>query len=106
MDKLAKRKPGPIQRRFEFDYERHEIGKGDQRTLESHANVICKEAELIGSSDHLAQEMPMLIELARRGTLDLSNVVTGTLPLDADAINEALDGLDSFGGDVRLVITP
>ena len=74
--------------------------------IAAYSELICKEAELIGSSDHLAQEMPMLIELVRRGTLDLSGVVTGTLPLDADAINQALDGLDRFGGDVRLVITP
>ncbi len=74
--------------------------------IAAYSELICKEAELIGSSDHLAQEMPLLIELVRRGTLDLSDVVTGTLPLNADAINQALDGLDSFGGDVRLVITP
>lgn len=82
-------------------------GLGDEPSeIAAYSELICKEAELIGSSDHLAQEMPMLIELVRRGTLDLSGVVTGTLPLDADAINQALDGLDSFGGDVRLVITP
>jgi propanol-preferring alcohol dehydrogenase len=74
--------------------------------IETYQDVMCKEAELIGSSDHLAQELPILIELARRGTLDLSEVVTGTLPLDADAINEALDRLERFGGDVRVVITP
>jgi 2-desacetyl-2-hydroxyethyl bacteriochlorophyllide A dehydrogenase len=74
--------------------------------IETYQDVMCKEAELIGSSDHLAQELPILIELARRGTLDLSEVVTGTLPLDAEAINEALDRLERFGGDVRVVITP
>ena len=68
--------------------------------------LIPREAEIIGSADHLAQELPTLIELARRGTLDLSGVVTGTLPLDADAINAAMDRLERFAGDVRLVITP
>jgi propanol-preferring alcohol dehydrogenase len=54
----------------------------------------------------LAQELPALIELARRGILDLSQVVTDTLPLNADAVNAAMDRLDRFAGDVRLVITP
>jgi len=74
--------------------------------IATYQDVMCKEAELIGSSDHLASELPTLIELARRGILDLSGVVTGTLPLDAGAINEAMDRLERFGGDVRLVITP
>jgi 2-desacetyl-2-hydroxyethyl bacteriochlorophyllide A dehydrogenase len=74
--------------------------------IETYQDVMCKEAELIGSSDHLAQEFPILIELARRGALDLSEVVTGALPLDADAVNQTLDRLERFGGDVRVVITP
>jgi 2-desacetyl-2-hydroxyethyl bacteriochlorophyllide A dehydrogenase len=71
-----------------------------------YTELIPTEGEIIGSSDHLAQELPTLIELARRGDLDLSGVVTGTLPLDADAINAAMDRLESFGDDVRMVITP
>jgi propanol-preferring alcohol dehydrogenase len=74
--------------------------------IATYQDVMCKEAELIGSSDHLASELPTLIELARRGLLELSDVVTGTLPLDAGAINEAMDRLERFGDDVRLVITP
>jgi 2-desacetyl-2-hydroxyethyl bacteriochlorophyllide A dehydrogenase len=70
-----------------------------------YTQLIPTEGEIIGSSDHLAQELPALIELARRGTLDLSQVVTDTLPLNADAINSAMDRLDRFAGDVRLVIT-
>ena len=65
-----------------------------------------KEAEIIGSSDHLLSELPTLLELARRRTLDLSEVITRTVPLDAEAINAALDELDRFGGNVRTVITP
>jgi propanol-preferring alcohol dehydrogenase len=42
----------------------------------------------------------------RRGTLDLSDVVTRTVPLDADAINAVMDELEDFGGGVRTVITP
>jgi propanol-preferring alcohol dehydrogenase len=69
-------------------------------------DLVLREAEIIGSSDHLAQELPSLIELARRGTLDLSGVVTDTVPLDADAINQAMDRIGRFAGDARLVISP
>jgi propanol-preferring alcohol dehydrogenase len=68
--------------------------------------VLNKEAEIIGVSDHLAQELPQLIEWARRGALDLSKVITRTLPLDAKAVNDALDGLEQFGEEGRMVITP
>jgi 2-desacetyl-2-hydroxyethyl bacteriochlorophyllide A dehydrogenase len=74
--------------------------------VNTYRELICREAELVGSADHLARELPTLIELARRGTLDLSGVVTDTVSLDADAVNETMDRLDRFGGDVRVVITP
>jgi len=52
----------------------------------------------------LAHELPWLIELARRGVLDLTGVVTDTLSLDAAAVNQAMDRLERFGSDVRQVI--
>jgi len=74
--------------------------------IDVYRQLLGKEAEIIGSNDHLLQELPLLIELGRRGKLDLSNVVTHTVPLDADAINEAMAGLERFGDAVRTVITP
>jgi Zn-dependent alcohol dehydrogenases len=68
--------------------------------------VLNKEAEIIGVSDHLASELPLLIEWVRQGKLNLSNIVTRTIPLDAPAINETLDGLEKFGDEVRVVIKP
>src|SRR6266567_6548834 len=65
-----------------------------------------KEAEIIGVSDHLAQELPPLVEWVRQGKLDLTEVVTRTVPLNAEAVNETLDRLERFGEDVRVVITP
>jgi hypothetical protein len=38
--------------------------------------------------------------------LDLSQVVTRSIPLDAAAVNAAMDALEQFGGAVRTVITP
>lgn len=74
--------------------------------LHSYRDIIPKEAQIIGCSDHLLTELHLLIELVRRGMLDLSSVVTRVIPLDAEAINAALDDLEAFGPDVRTVITP
>jgi len=71
-----------------------------------YTELLGKEAEVIGSSDHLFSELPFLLEFARRGLLDLSDVITRTVSLDAKAINAALDELERFGGNVRTVITP
>jgi propanol-preferring alcohol dehydrogenase len=72
----------------------------------SYMELLGKEAEVIGCADHLLHELPLLLEYVRRGLLDLSEVVTNTLPLDADAINGVLDELERFGGHARTVITP
>ena len=74
--------------------------------IETYWNLLGKEAEIIGSSDHLYTELPIVIELARRGELDFSDVVTRTVPLDADVINQVLDDLDEFGSGARTVIVP
>jgi propanol-preferring alcohol dehydrogenase len=74
--------------------------------INSYRDVILKEAQIIGCSDHLLQELPLLVKLVRRGALDLSSVITRTVPLDAEAINAALDDLETFGPGIRTVITP
>ncbi len=71
-----------------------------------YAEILNKEAEIIGVSDHLASELPALLDLARTGQLDLAHGVIRTVPLEAAAINEVLDRLEKFGDDVRVVITP
>ena len=74
--------------------------------INTYRELLGNEMELIGSNDHLLQELPLLVELARRNVLDVSRVVTRTVPLDADAINATLDALEKFSGDVRTVIVP
>jgi propanol-preferring alcohol dehydrogenase len=74
--------------------------------IDSYTQVLGKEVEIIGSSDHLASELPTLLEFVRRGLLDLSSVVTDTVPLDAVPINRALDGLAHFGEEIRTVVVP
>jgi hypothetical protein len=46
------------------------------------------------------------VEMARRKVLDTSHIVTRTVPLEAGAINQALDALERFGSEVRTVIVP
>ena len=79
-----------------------------QETFEvaPYAELLNKEAEIIGVSDHLASELPVLLDLVRTGQLDLSHGVIRTVPLEAGAVNAALDNLEKFGDDVRVVITP
>lgn len=74
--------------------------------VSSYHELINREAEIIGVSDHLASEIPRLLEFARSGKLNFTNVVTRSIPLDARAINETLDRLEQFGEDVRVVIKP
>jgi propanol-preferring alcohol dehydrogenase len=66
--------------------------------------LIGNEAEIIGSNDHLLQELPLLIDMARQKILDTSRVVSQTLPLDAEKINQRLDDLEHYTSDVRAVI--
>jgi len=83
------------------------VGVTDQPfEVDSYPEILGKEAEIIGSADHLLHELPLLLEFLRQGRLDLSGVITKRIPLDADAINEAMDALEQFGGDVRTVIVP
>jgi Zn-dependent alcohol dehydrogenase len=74
--------------------------------VDSYRELMGREAQVIDCSDHLLHELTLLIEFVCRGWLDLSGVVTGTVPLDAGAVNEALDDLARFGGGIRTVITP
>ena len=74
--------------------------------VDTYHELLGPETELIGSNDHLLQELPLLIEYARSGVLDLSKVVSRTIPLEAGAINAALDDLEKFSAEVRTVIVP
>jgi propanol-preferring alcohol dehydrogenase len=74
--------------------------------LHPYEDIILKEAELIGVSDHLAQELPTLIDLTRQGKLRLHDVISKTVPLSAAAINQVLDDLGDFREEGRVVIVP
>jgi propanol-preferring alcohol dehydrogenase len=77
-----------------------------QMPLEVHPyrTLIGYEAEIIGSNDHLLEELPLLIDMACRKVLDTSRVVSQTIPLEAEKINQRLDQLETYTDDVRAVI--
>jgi 2-desacetyl-2-hydroxyethyl bacteriochlorophyllide A dehydrogenase len=72
----------------------------------SYTEVLGKETKIIGASDHRIVELPLLFEFARQGRLDLAQIVTRRIPLDAAAINKALDNLRRYGAGVRTVVVP
>ena len=74
--------------------------------VSSYDNLLNKEAQIIGVSDHLASEIPALLELARGGRLQIPAAVTRLILLDAKAINETLDGLENATDHIRTVIKP
>ena len=74
--------------------------------IQTYTELLGNEVELIGSNDHHLQELPLLLDLARRKVLDTSQIVTRLIPLDADAINNTLDALERFGSGIRTVVVP
>lgn len=74
--------------------------------IDTYNELLGNEVELIGSNDHHLQELPLLVEMACKKILDTSKIVTKTVPLDAEEVNEVLDNLEKFGSDVRTVIIP
>jgi 2-desacetyl-2-hydroxyethyl bacteriochlorophyllide A dehydrogenase len=79
-----------------------------EKTIEinPYTEILGKEAEIIGIADHLARELPTLIEFVRSGKLDLSKVISHKIPLNAKLINQTFDQLDAYKHAGRVVITP
>jgi propanol-preferring alcohol dehydrogenase len=74
--------------------------------IDTYPECLGKETEIIGVSDHLLSEVYELFDFAVAGRLDLSGVVTASVPLEADAVNGVLDELESYAGRLRTVIHP
>jgi len=71
-----------------------------------YTELINKEAEIVGVSDHLASEFPTLLEFARSGKLRFPSEVLRVVDLDAGEINATLDALQHSIDHVRTVIVP
>src|SRR5437773_2415377 len=71
-----------------------------------YTELINKEAEIIGVSDHLTTELPALIEFACTGKLRFPPETLRVVDLDSPQINAALDALQDSIDHVRAVIVP
>lgn len=72
--------------------------------LDPYRDLVKREVDLRGSADHLASEIDELLALAADGTLDLGQAITRRVALDEGLVNEAMDRLEGFGDDIRVVI--
>jgi D-arabinose 1-dehydrogenase-like Zn-dependent alcohol dehydrogenase len=71
-----------------------------------YTDLINKEGEIIGVSDHLAAELPTLIEFARSGKLRFPQDALRFVDLDAEQINASLDAFQNSIDHIRTVIVP
>ena len=78
----------------------------ESMSIHPYTELINKEAEIIGVSDHLATELPALIEFVRNGKLRFPPETLRIVGLDAAQINAALDALQDSIDHVRTVIVP
>jgi propanol-preferring alcohol dehydrogenase len=69
-------------------------------------DLVGGELELVGTSDHRATELVEILDHAANGKLVLDDIVDQSVPLDAGAVNQALDELERFGDAIRTVIQP
>ena len=69
-----------------------------------YTELINKEVEIIGVSDHLASELPTLIEFARSGNLHFPPDALRFVDLDAEQINASLDAFQDSIDHVRTLI--
>jgi len=71
-----------------------------------YTEIINKEAEIIGVSDHLAAELPALMQFACSGALRFPQDTLRSVDLDAVQINAALDAVENSTDHIRTVIVP
>ncbi len=79
---------------------------GETTEVAAYDDLMAREAELIGVMDHTLSEVHQVLDYAAQGALLLDSVVTSRIPLEAAAVNQALDALERFGPGVRTVIVP
>ncbi len=74
--------------------------------LDPYRDLVRREAAVLGSADHLASEVVEVLAMAARGDIDAAAAITARVPLEAGAVNAAMDRLAGFGDDIRTVILP
>jgi len=76
----------------------------DNMQINGYLDLIGKEAEVMGVSDHLAREIPDLLNWAVAGKLQPETGISNTVSLDVTAVNQVYEKLEQFGEEIRTVI--
>jgi propanol-preferring alcohol dehydrogenase len=74
--------------------------------LDPYRDLVKREAEVLGTADHLSSEIEEILGWAADGRIDVGRLITGTIPLELDVVEEALVALERFDGGIRTVIQP
>ena len=74
--------------------------------LNPYTELIGREVEIVGVSDHHVDECEQLLNWAAGGDFDVTSIVTESVSLDADEVNSVLDKLASWEAPPRTVIQP
>jgi D-arabinose 1-dehydrogenase-like Zn-dependent alcohol dehydrogenase len=74
--------------------------------LDPFRDLVLAERSIVGSADHLLAEVHEVLQMAAAGRIDPGVAITARVPLEAAAVNRAMDRLEGFGDDIRTVITP
>ncbi|HAX81026.1 MAG TPA: alcohol dehydrogenase [Actinobacteria bacterium] len=73
--------------------------------LDPFRDLVLAERSIVGSADHLLAEVHEVLQMAAAGRIDPGVAITARVPLEAAAVNRAMDRLEGFGDDIRTVIT-
>jgi D-arabinose 1-dehydrogenase-like Zn-dependent alcohol dehydrogenase len=76
----------------------------ESMSIHPYTELINKEVEIIGVCDHLAVELPVLIEFARSGKLRFPPDALRFVDFDAEQINASLDAFQNSIDHIRTVI--
>jgi threonine dehydrogenase-like Zn-dependent dehydrogenase len=78
----------------------------ESMAVRPYPDIINREVEIVGVSDHLLAELEVILDWASTGELDLNPLVSATVPLAASPINRVLDELEAGTSTIRTVIEP
>jgi 2-desacetyl-2-hydroxyethyl bacteriochlorophyllide A dehydrogenase len=73
--------------------------------FDPYSDVLAKERQIVGCSDHTRDEIVQLLDWAAAGRLDLTDAISRRIPLEAGAVNAALDELEQGTDHFRTVIS-
>jgi threonine dehydrogenase-like Zn-dependent dehydrogenase len=76
----------------------------DALSFDPYSDLLVRERRIIGCSDHRRGELFDLMDLTRRGEIDLHRAITRRVKLEAAEINDVLEDLERGTEHLRTVI--